>query len=223
MGLGRNRTLSYPSPASTETDGRPQIASLDGCIWIAGDVGIDDRKTLIAALPASPADLNRSSSSELMLHAYLAWGDACVERVLGDFSFVVWDARRNHIFGARDHLGVKPLYYARVGACVLISNTLDCIRQSPLISDELNEAAIGDHLIAGMNFNPATTFFASIQRLPAAHRVLAGAGGLRTERYWQLPIDEPLYYKRRSDYVEHFHELLHSADATACLTVRWVF
>ena len=195
-----------------ETDGRPQIASLNGCLWIAADARIDDRETLISKLSSVPAhDLKCCSSAELILHAYAAWGEACVEHLLGDFSFVIWDARRQQVFAARDHLGVKPFFYALKGQCLLVSNTLDCLRQIPAVSDELNEQAIGDFLIARKNYNPATTFFADIQRLPVAHRLIAGADGLQTERYWTLPIDEPLYYKRSGDYVDRFHELLRVA------------
>lgn len=194
-----------------ETDGRPQIGSLDGNTWIAGDVRIDDRETLFAKLPALPGTLKNCCSAELVLHAYANWGEACVEHLLGDFSFVIWDASRRRVFGARDHLGVKPFFYAQVGQCLLVSNTLDCIRQIPIVSDELNDYAIGDFLIVGMNHKPATTFFSAIQRLPAAHKLIAETSGLRTERYWTPPIDEPLYYKHTSDYVDRFHELLSAA------------
>ncbi len=196
---------------SAETDARPQINSLDGNSWIAGDVRIDDRETLFTKLPNSPETLRSSSSSELVLHAYAVWGEGCVEHLLGDFSFVIWDARRRRVFCARDHLGIKLLFYARVGQYLIVSNTQDCIRQVPIVSDELNEQAIGDFLIAGMNHNPRTTFFGAIQRLPPAHRLIAKPDGLRSERYWTLPIDQPLYYARTRDYVDRFRELLRAA------------
>jgi asparagine synthase (glutamine-hydrolysing) len=196
---------------SAETDGRAQIANLDNRLWIAGDVRIDDRETLIAKLSRGPCDLRTACSAALILHAYEAWGEACVEKLLGDFSFVIWDARRGRVFAARDHLGVRPLFYAQARQCLLISNTLDCIRQIPIVSDELNDRAIGDLLLAGKNLHPAETYFAAIQRLPVAHRLVAGPDGVGTERYWTLPIDELLYYKRNGDYVERFRELLRAA------------
>ncbi len=196
---------------SAETDGRPQVTSLDGNVWIAGDVRIDDRDTLFAKLSVPPEILKSACSAELVLHAFAAWGENCVEHLLGDFSFVIWDALRRQVFAARDQLGIKPLFYAQVGECLLVSNTLDCIRQIPIVPDELNEKAIGDLLITGGGFHPAATFFAGIRRLPAAHRLSAGANRLQTERYWTLPIDEPLYYKREADYIDRFHELLRAA------------
>jgi asparagine synthase (glutamine-hydrolysing) len=196
---------------SAETDGRPLIASLDGCVWIAGDVRIDDRETLIAKLPRGAYDLKTTSSAKLILHAYAAWGQACVEHLLGDFSFVIWDARQRRIFAARDQMGVKPFFYTQVGQCLVISNTQDCIRQIRIVPNELNDRAIGDFLLVGQNKYPSETFYAAIQRLPVAHRLTAGPDRLRTERYWTLPIDEPVYYKRAGDYVDRFRELLRSA------------
>ncbi len=196
---------------SAETDGRSQITSLDADVWIAGDVRIDDRETLFAKLAVPNEILKSACSAELVLHAYAKWGEDCVEHLLGDFSFVIWDARQKQVFAARDQLGIKPLIFAQVGPCLLVSNTLDCIRQIPIVPDELNERAIGDLLIAGGNRNPATTFFAEIRRLPAAHKLIAGADRIRTERYWTPPIDEPLYYHSTGDYVDHFHELLRAA------------
>jgi len=196
---------------STDTDGRAQIANRVGRLWIAGDVRIDDRETLIAKLPHGPCDHRTASSAELILHAYETWGEACVEHLLGDFSFVIWDARRRQVFAARDQLGVRPLFYSQVGQCLLISNTLDCLRQIPIVSAELNDRAIGDLLLVGQNKRPTETYFMAIQRLRVAHCLIAGPDGLRTKRYWNLPIDEPLYYKHNADYVDHFRELLRAA------------
>lgn len=196
---------------STETDGRPQLTTVDGSVWIAGDARIDDRETLIDKLPGGPRELSQACSAELILHAYARWGSDCLDYLRGDFSFIIWDSRHREVFAARDHLGVRPLFYALAGQCLIISNTLDCIRQIPIVSGELNERAIGDFLLAGENRLPTETYFEAIRRLPVAHRLIAGAGGLRTERYWTLPIDEPLYYRRTGDYVDQFRELLGAA------------
>lgn len=194
-----------------EHDNHPQITSLDGNVWIAGDIRLDDRETLFSKLSVPHEFLKGADSAELVLHAYAKWGDACVEHLLGDFSFVIWDTERKRVFCARDQLGVKPFFYAQVGQCLLVSNTLDCIRQIPIVSDELNEHAIGDLLIAGGNLNPAATFFEGIRRLRPAYRLTAATDGLRTDRFWTLAIDEPVYYKHANDYVDRFNELLSEA------------
>ena len=196
---------------SSETDGCPQIFSLDGNAWISGDVRIDGREALIAKLAAAPGNLKNTRSAELVLHAYAAWGEGCVEHLLGDFSFVIWDSWQRRVFAARDHLGIKPFYYARIGQCLIVSNTLDCIRRIPVVPDEQNEQAIGDYLLIGENKNPTTTFFSAIHTLPPAHRLIADPNCFRAERYWTMPIDEPLYYKHKTDYPDQFRELIRAA------------
>ena len=116
---------------------------------------------------------------ELILRAYHAWGENCVEHLLGDFAFGIWDSARQHLFCARDHMGVKPFYYAHIGQLVVFSNTLDCVRLHPAVSDKLNDLAIADFLILEVNQDPATTSFADIQRLAPAHRATWSNAGLR--------------------------------------------
>src|SRR5262249_571018 len=94
---------------------------------------------------------------------------------------------------------------------LVISNTLNCIRLHPAISSELNDQAIGDFLIWESNGSPETTFFADIQRLPAAHALSWLDGNLRTRRYWTPPIQDEIRYRREGDYIEHFVELLDAA------------
>src|SRR5262249_44415654 len=99
-----------------EAEHEAQPFRLDGRTWIVADAGVDARRDLIAALGARgqepPAGL-AATDVELLLRAYLAWGEGCVEHLLGDFAFAVWDGPRNRLFCARDHMGVKPFYYAQ--------------------------------------------------------------------------------------------------------------
>jgi len=108
-------------------------------------------------------------------------------------------------------MGIKPFFHARVGNLLLVSNTLEAIRNLRFVSRAINLYSIGDYLLAGTNENPSTTFFEAIQRLPAAGRLVAGPGSLDTARYWDMPIDEPLYLKRECDYVDGFRALLDGA------------
>ena len=120
---------------------------------------------------------------------------------------------RKLLFCARDHFGVKPFYYSDLGELFLFSNTLDCVRQHPDVSDELNDAAIGDFLLFGLNCDAATTTFRDIRRLPAAHAMTVSPDGLRIQRYWSAPTAGRIRYQRVEDYVEHFQILLQAAVA----------
>src|SRR5439155_8594613 len=106
--------------------------------------------------------------------------------------FAIWDGRRRRLFCARDHFGVKPFFYSSSPGSFIFSNTLNALRLHPGVSDALNEPAIGDFLLFDFNQNPATTTFADIQRLPAAHCLTWSAEqGLKIRRYWSLAVDHP--------------------------------
>jgi asparagine synthase (glutamine-hydrolysing) len=192
-----------------------QPASLDGRWWITADARIDCRDELLDAMKAKASDVFASatptSDSELILRAYATWGDDCVQHLRGDFAFAIWDAREKRMFCARDHFGLRPFYYAETGDLFLFSNVLECIRQHPEISAQLNDAAIGDFLLFGLNCDEATTTFRDIRRLPAAHSLIVSAEGLRLRRYWSPPIEGRIRYTKPEDYVEHFQFLFQAA------------
>jgi asparagine synthase (glutamine-hydrolysing) len=192
-----------------------QPASLDGQLWITADARIDCRDELLEGMTraSGAAAEGAATDSELILRAYATWGEECVQHLRGDFSFAIWDARKKLLFCARDHFGVKPFYYAEPGELFFFSNVLDCLRHHPDVSDDLNDAAIGDFLLFGLNCDEATTTFRDIRRLPAAHSMTVSADGLRIWRYWSAPTNGRIRYKRPEDFVEHFQILLQAAVA----------
>jgi asparagine synthase (glutamine-hydrolysing) len=204
-----------------ESAGEQQPASLDGRYWITADVRLDSRRELIAEIERAGRKISRSApDSTLILHAYAVWGTECGEHLRGDFSFAVWDARSKALFCARDHFGIKPFYYAQHGEFFLFSNTLNCVRMHPAVSEELNDAAVGDFLLFGLNYDNATTSFRDVHRLPPAHCLTFSSSGLKIRRYWAPPTDGRIRYARADDYVEHFQALLQEAVADRLRTDR---
>ncbi len=202
-----------------EARGEHQPTTLDQRVWITADARIDARADLIRELAGRGIHVSISATdAELILHAYAAWSEECVQHLLGDFAFVIWDGPRRRVFCARDQLGVKPLFYAILGRTLIVSSSLFCLRRHPLVSSTLNDLAIADFLLFDLNQDPATTSFRDIQRLPPAHVLKLRSDELRTERYWTLPIDQPLLYRDRGQYVDQFRELLDAAirDRTRC-------
>ncbi len=212
VGFG-HALLQIPSGAPLEK----QPAQLDGRLWIIADARIDARGELIGKLQRKCGTTDALSlftpDAELILHAYDAWDEACVEHLLGDFSFAIWDARKKRLFCARDQMGVKQLYYAQTGSCIVFGNTLNSIRLHPGVSNRLNDLAIADFLLFEMNQDPSTTSFADIRQLPPAHVLVCERGTLSSRRYWELPIAAPIHFSRDAEYVERFRELLDVAVA----------
>jgi asparagine synthase (glutamine-hydrolysing) len=173
------------------------------------DARVDGQRDLISKLAARGEVLDWGTTDvELLLRSYRTWGENCVEHLLGDFAFAVWDGPRRRLFCARDHFGVRPFYYALLPRCLIFSNTLECIRQHPAVSDDLNETAIGDLLLFDLNQDPSTTFFSDVRCLSPAHLLTSSGTEVRLGRYWTLPFDEPARFRRSGDYVDQFRDLL---------------
>lgn len=204
-----------------ESSGERQPATLEGRYRIVADARLDCRAELIADLQRAKQKVPSSASDgELLLHAYANWGMTCVDHLRGDFSFAIWDAQHKQLFCGRDHFGIKPFYYAQVGELFLFSNTLNWLRLHPRISKDLNEAAIGDFLLFGLNYDNATTSFRDIQRLPPAHTLTVSPRVLQIKRYWAPPTDGRIRYAKAGEYVEHFQSILEAAVADRLRTDR---
>jgi asparagine synthase (glutamine-hydrolysing) len=207
-----------------EAETEKQPLTLDGKTWLVADARIDGRAELIAELEAklgrrvrAGGDRNGSeperlpNDAELILLAYKAWGEDCVAHLIGDFAFAIWSAQERRLFCARDHLGVRPFYYVAQNSRFLFSSSPHCLRLDPSISRDLNEQAIGDFLVFEMNLDPSTSAFKDIKRLSPAHQLQLDGKSLSIRRYWSLSNSDEIHYKRRSEYLDNFNELMRAA------------
>jgi len=181
-------------------------------VSIVADARLDARGELIATLRGHGQNVSPSTCNvELLLYAYLAWGEECLDHLLGDFAFGVWDSHCQKLFCARDPFGIKPFYYAQPGPSFVFSNTLECLRLHPGVSSRLNEQAIADFLLFESNQDSGTTTFADVQRLAPAHTLSVSSAGLRLRRYAELPDEEPLVLRDAEEGVAQLRTLLSSA------------
>ncbi len=191
----------------------PEPAQLDHLVIVA-DARLDAKEDLKARLTKHGRLLAPAvTDSILILHAYAAWGTECAKYLRGDFAFGIWDSKAATLFCARDHFGIKPFYYARVENLFLFGNTVSCLRLHAAVSNALNDRAIGDFLLFGLNYDKTTTAFRDIRRLAPAHSLLLSGDDLRINCYWQPPTEERIRFSRDEEYIEHFQELLTSAVA----------
>jgi asparagine synthase (glutamine-hydrolysing) len=128
-----------------------------------------------------PGPFKSSSDTEVLLHLYREHGERCVEHLQGMFAFAIWDRRRRRLFGARDHLGIKPFHYAHTGTSFAFASELDALKAA--VPSAVDPAAIVDYLTYG--YVPAPkTIYAGLRKLPPAHAFVLEDGRLRTWRYW---------------------------------------
>lgn len=190
-----------------------QPFSLDGNVWITGDVRIDAREELIDQLNSKGEKGHAAQPDiELIAHAYRAWGEQCPDHLLGDFAFAAWNQQEQRLFCARDSFGVKPFYYARLGLLFVFSNDIGSILEHPAVTAELNQNAVADYLAFGYNLDEKTTCYANIQRLPPSHVLtLKGESTPRITRYTRLVFDQRIEYQHDEEYAEQFLHLFKQA------------
>ncbi len=214
--LGGNVGLCHTLLTSIDdSDIGRQPASLDGNLWISGCIRIDGREELLAKLdPGNTSALANTPDHKLVLLAYRKWGKDCLNRLLGDFAFALWDIDQQTLLCARDRFGMRQLCYAQAGNTFIISNSIDTIRQHPGISSRLDDKAIADFLLWGdhLQADNSRTTFADIHTLRPGHYLEIKQGVCNSAPYWQFPEYAPsLNYKNPADYVEHFLEIFQAA------------
>ena len=185
------------------------IRGLGGQYRIVGRVRLDARDELRSLLLSLPqASIGEVSDAELCLRAYAAWGDAFLDRLTGDFCFVLWDDARKRLICARDQLGIRSLFHAEVGGAWFVSDSLDWIAAQTVVARDLDDTWIADFLTVGHSLESERTVYRHIRRLAPAHVLTISGTRAAMRRYWELDIGDPLYFRDRRQYTEGFFDLL---------------
>jgi len=196
-----------PAPQSSE-----QPCTLDGRVWLLGDVRLDGREDLRGQLEPSGEPIAAEVTDEqLILRAWRLWGKDGLAKLSGDLSFVLWDGIERRLWCVRDLLGARPFFYAQSAESFYFSNTLEVLRQAPGVSSNLDPQFIGDFLLQEWCEDGARTVYRDIHRLPPGYTLAYSDGELCIRRYTDFSIEEPLCLKRPEEYVEQFRELLEKA------------
>jgi asparagine synthase (glutamine-hydrolysing) len=178
---------------------------------ITADVRLDNRPELLEALGARQR-LADAGDGTLLLEAYLRWGESCVDHLLGDFAFAIWDPRRRRLFCARDHMGMRQLIYHHTpGRLFAFATEPRAVLQAPGVPRRLNEVRIADYLANLEHADATSTFFEVVFRLPPAHVLKVDDSGLDLRRYWSLVPGPPLELPSDEAYAEAFLEVFTEA------------
>jgi asparagine synthase (glutamine-hydrolysing) len=127
------------------------------------------------------------SDTEVVLAAYARWGQACASRLSGMFAFFVWDASLRRGFGARDRLGVKPLFLAREGGALLFASEAQAIARTAPGRPRANLEGVLEVLVAPCFSGVAHAMFEGVTPLLPGHRMFVDREGVRVEPYWDWP------------------------------------
>jgi asparagine synthase (glutamine-hydrolysing) len=174
---------------------------------ITSDARIDNRDELIALLRISAPSAGEVADSELILAAYSRWGERCVEKLIGDFAFAIWDRRKRSLFCARDPLGVKHFYYYyKPGELFVFASEVKALLSLPFVPRALDELSIAYHLLPVYDDKSGTPY-RDILRMPGSHYLVVDRRGLRLEPAWSPDLSKELRMRADGEYAEAFREI----------------
>ncbi len=176
--------------------GQQPMAGPDERCWITFNGEIFNYIELADELRALGHVFRTRSDTEVILHAYQEWGDACVDRFNGQFAFAIWDRDRERLFMARDRFGIRPFYLAAHDGRLLFASEIKSLRAYPGFNPGLDPDALAEVTTYWVNIAPATSFN-GVAQLPPGHTAVVetepkGAppeaplpAAVRVRRYWQ--------------------------------------
>jgi asparagine synthase (glutamine-hydrolysing) len=172
-------------------------------------------RELRTRLEAQSVRFNSASDTEVILKAYGHWGEACLQHFRGIFAFAIWDARRHHLFLARDPMGVKPLYYFQSESYFVFSSEVRAILQTGLVPRSIDSAGLISYLTFGSLYDPFT-LVRDVSSLLPGQSLTWKHGTLTHNSYWDLaeaaqstsPSASP---KHRTDLESQISEMLDSS------------
>ena len=177
------------------------------------DGRIDNRDELLDLLPPAMFGRALSTDADLALAAYVRWGDAGADKLLGDFAFVIWDAPQRRVVCARDIIGIKPLYYYCDGNLFVCASEPQQVLAAVPRTLDVNEAMVAEHLSLRV-MHQTETLFTDLCHVPAANVLSVTGGTFAMRRYYDPPTRTEIRYRTDAEYADHFRELL--IDAIRC-------
>lgn len=210
VGLGSRRLAILDlSPA-----GHMPMSNEDGSIWITYNGEVYNFRELRAELAAKGHSFRSDTDTEVVLHLYEECGASCVERLNGMFSFAICDLRQGEpvLFFARDHFGIKPLYYIHQGHKLGLASEAKALLELPGLDVEVDLEALNQYMTLLWVPDPKT-LFRGILKLPAGHWALFRGGDLLVRRYWDLefPSRSTRYTRSAEDLSEELRERLRAS------------
>ena len=128
------------------------------------------------------------ADTEVILHGYEQWGDDVLKRLRGMFAFVIWDFKNKDMFGARDHFGIKPLYYGKMNGTFFVGSEIKAFIDHPHFDKELNKNALKPYMTFQYSATQET-FFKGIYKLPEGHCFHYKDGQFNMKEYWDADFD----------------------------------
>jgi asparagine synthase (glutamine-hydrolysing) len=194
--------------------GMQPLSNEDETVWITYNGEIYNYRELRTILEGKGHQFRTRSDTEVIIHAYEEWDEHCVEKFRGMFAFGIGDFRRRKLFLARDHFGIKPLFYAHTQSYFAFASEIRAFRYIPDLALKLDIQAMDEYLC--LQYIPAPrTVFKEIVKVPPAHIVSLGFNGTihHTKRYWRVEFC-PVRNRDRNVWLEELDSILRDSVRT---------
>lgn len=170
--------------------GHQPMSTEDQSLYIVFNGEIYNYPNLKSEMQSLGYRFKTESDTEVILHLYSHYGKECVNYLNGMFAFAIWDQKNQHLFMARDRLGVKPFYYADTGESIVFASEIKSILEYPGFHRKCNKNAVYEYLlfraVSGQH-----TLFEGVKSLLPGHHMTVHKGETRIEKYWD-PYQKPL-------------------------------
>ncbi len=205
--VGFGHLLLRNSPESLAEKQPLRLKNTD--LTITADARIDNRDELVIKLGITDDTLPDCS---FILAAYQRYGKACVEHLIGDFAFAIWDGARQELFCARDQIGIRPFFYYLDETVFAFASEKKGLLALPELNDERNEQYL--RVLTAFLDTKDMTCYAHIKSLPAAHTLYLQEKELELSRYWELDTTKEICFDNPERY--HIELLALFEDAVRC-------
>ena len=168
--------------------GHQPMQSADGRFTLIFNGAIYNYQALRSELAANGYAFRTNCDTEVLLAAYQHYGPECLPRLRGMFAFAIWDARERFLFAARDPLGIKPFYFARLaGQGLAFASEMNALLRSGLLDCEIDPVSVGEYL-AWFSVPAPRTIYRGIAHLPPGYSLSLNADGrFKTNQWWRMP------------------------------------
>lgn len=172
--------------------GQQPMYNEDSTVCVVFNGEIYNFLELSKELEAAGHRLRSRCDTEVIVHAWEEWGERCVERFRGMFAFAVWDSTKRRLFLARDRLGIKPLYYAKLsGGRLLFASELKSLTSHPDLRRDIDASSVADYFALGYVPDPKS-IFSTVAKLAPGHYISWRLGDDLPEprQYWDVSFGD---------------------------------
>lgn len=185
--------------------GAQPMTNEDGSVVVVFNGEIYNFQPLMEELKQAGHTFATRSDTEVLVHGYEQWGKELVTHLRGMFAFAIWNKKDNSLFCARDHFGIKPLYYYHTDDEFMFGSEIKSFLAHPGFKKELNEQQM--ELYLTFQYSPGeNTFFKGVKKLLPAHWMEYKDGRLTVQRYWQ-----PSFEADEAPTLENWEEKIEAA------------